>query len=299
LNAAALSAAIDGEVYHIEYNDYDYKNIALNGSFSESIFRGGGRITDPNFNLNFDGVIDITKVHPSIDITANVRGINLKTLGIDTLDNMLCFKGDIDLNGDNIDDITGNIALDSFTLTRNETSYTINNLLLIASKTREKRQYKLLSSALNVSVEGDFIPSETQTIFAYIEHLIYPKEFEKPEAILATKDLCIEANISSFDPLYTEFFKDIYFDSLAFNFNYDHQAGKLTSNNTINGFEYDVLSTSLITINLKNEVNSEPLNFSITTAGLIQNDSTIFTELDANGFIKNGIVHFETIAKQK
>lgn len=298
LNTTAISAAIDGEVYHIKYNNYDYKNIVLNGSFSDDIFKGVGHITDPNFNLNFDGVVNLTEAHPTIDISTNILGINLKTLGLDSVDNVLRCKGDIDLKGNNIDNITGKIALDSFTLTRNETSYTINNVVLTASKTSEQRQYKLLSSVLNAAIEGDFVPTETETILAYIEHLIYPNQFNKPETTLATKDLRISATMASFTPLYAEFFKDLYFDRFVFDFYYDHQAGKLTSNSAVNGFKYDALSTANISINLKNEVNFSPINFSINTAGLKQNDSTIFTELDAKGYITNGEVHFETTAKQ-
>lgn len=298
LTAKTLAATVAGDIYHIDYNQYDYKNIAVNGSFSENFFKGNGRIVDPNFDFDFDGTVDLKMEQPDIDINTNVVGINLKTLGLDSVDNIIRFRGDVALQGSNLDNMRGDIKLDSFTLNRNDEEYTIKDLTLSANQKDSLVTYNLTSDLLDTEVTGDFLPSELSDILAYIKHVVYPSEFAKPIEDIATKNISVRAKIASFQPIYKEFLGDVYFDSIGFDFLYNHIDGKILSNTLVDGFQYDVLSTPSIVVNLKNGGNFTPINFGINTKGLYQNDSALFNVLSANGFITNGEVNFETTAQR-
>lgn len=298
LTTKTLATTISGDIYHIDYNNYDYKNIAVNGNFKENLFLGNGRMADPNFNFDFDGTVDLNKATPIVDVKTNVVGINLKTLGLDTTDNIIRFRGDIELEGDNIDNLIGKINLDSFTLDRNNSNYTIKDIKLTATEKDQKRKYVLTSDLVNAELDGDFLPSEIGGIIRYIEHIIYPSLFAKPDSTLSTKNINLIASIDSFKPIYKEFLGDLYFDSVELDFEYNHTEGKLLSNSTLSGFKYDVLSSPSIAISLKNGGNFTPINFGINTRGLYQNDSTLFNVLNANGFITEGTVNFETTAQR-
>lgn len=298
LTAKTLATTISGDIFHINYNNYDYKNIAVNGNFKENLFLGNGRIVDPNFNFDFDGKVDLNQGKPIVDVKTNVVGINLKTLGLDSTDNIVRFKGDVALEGDNIDNITGDIKLDSFTLNRSKSQYTIKDINLSAKVQDQNRSYILTSDLLTAKVEGDFVPTELNGLVSYIKHIIYPTEFAKPDSTLSSKSIEIIASIDSFRPIYKEFLGDIYFDSLGVDFGYNHTEGKLLSMTTVDGFRYDVLSSPTIAISLKNGGNFTPINFGINITGLYQNDSTLFNVLNANGFISDGTVNFETTAQR-
>ncbi len=68
LTAKTLATSISGDIYHINYNKYDYKNINVNGNFKENLFLGSGKIVDPNFDFNFDGKLDLNQSKPVVDI---------------------------------------------------------------------------------------------------------------------------------------------------------------------------------------------------------------------------------------
>ncbi|MDB4160843.1 hypothetical protein N9772_00565, partial [Bacteroidia bacterium] len=298
LTAKTLSASISGDIHHIGYSNYDYKNIAVNGTFSKNLFQGNGRITDPNFNFDFDGKVDLNNEKPTIDITTNVVGINLKNLGLDSIDNVANFRGSIALTGDDLDDLIGKIDLDSFTLNRNNTNYTINNLAITAKETNQNRTYTIHSDLLHAEITGNFIPSEIGSILGYINHIIYPIECPKPIDTLNTKDIQLIVAIPSYDSIYTEFLGETYFDSAAINFNYNHATGKLQSDAHISGFNYDVISSPRVAISVKNKGNFTPINFALNSAGLFQNDSTLFDVSHVYGFITDGIINFDITAQK-
>jgi len=298
LTAKTASANISGSVYHIDYDNYDYKNIAVNGSFSENLFKGNGKIEDPNFNFDFDGKVDLNGQKPAIDVATNVVGINLKTLGIDSTDNILTFRGDIALEGSNLDNITGDLKLDSLTIKGTSINHTVKDLAISARQKNDTREYSLTSDILAAELKGDFLPSELESIIGYIKHIIYPSAFARPIAVLSTNNIEIAARVRSYDSIFNKYIPDTYFDSLALNFAYDHTKGKIRSNAHIDSLSYDVLSSPTIDISLKNGGDFTPINFGINTAGLFQNDSTLFNILNANGFIADGKVNFDATAKR-
>lgn len=298
LTAETMSASVNGKIHHIGYTTYNYKNIAVNGNFSENLFQGNGQIIDPNINFGFDGTVDLRQETPTIDVTTNVLGINLKTLGLDSVDNIVRFLGNVALSGDDLDNLIGKIDLDSFTVRRSDTKYTINNLAITAEKTNQNRRYTILSDLLIAEIDGDFIPTELPHILNHIKHIVYPSQFPKPKDTITTQDIELIVNIPSFNSIYSEFLSETYFDSTSLHLAYDHTAGKLLSDAHINGFSYKAISTPKIDISLANSGNFTPIGFDINTTGLLQNDSILFDVSKVNGFITDGRIHFDVIAQK-
>lgn len=298
ITQSTLKSSINGDIYSITYADYDYQNIAVAGTFSENLFSGKGAIQDPNFNFDFDGTVDLTKEVPIIQIETNVAGINLKTLGIDSLDNMATFTGFINLQGSNLDNTMGTIDLDSFSLNRDGRIYTLKDVALSAKKEEENRIYALHTDLVTADISGDFIPSELLSILDYVQHIIYPEAWPLPEDTIQTKNITISLVADTYKPLLKEYLGDIFYDSVRFRSSYDHTSGKIYADASASGIKYEAVTLPQVDVNLRNGGNFMPINFSVNTAGFLQNDSTIFDVLNANGFIKEGNVFFETVARQ-
>ncbi len=296
LSASTLTTTLSGSVHHFGYANYDYKNIRIDGNVADQLFTGDFNITDPSFNFDFTGILDIRDTIPSIGITTNVTGINLKTLGLDSADNFVQFTGDINLTGDDIDNLSGSVVLDSFRLINDERTYIIKNVNLIADINPNNRHYNLTSDLASIDITGDFLPSELSDMAAYMQHIIYPSNWDKPEKPLLSKDINLAINVLSYNPVFDEYLSGLYFDSLGVAINYNQQDGKILSTAKLTNFNYDAVSTPALSINLQNGGDFTPINFGINTKGLIQNDSILFDILNANGYINDGIVNFETTA---
>jgi hypothetical protein len=298
LTFETLKSNVEGTISQFTFGGYQYQNMRVNGDVSNSLFNGKFDIQDPNFNFNFNGTLDASKQIPEIAVKANVFGINLRLLGLDNIDNFVKFTGDINLAGDNLDNLSGTVQLDSFNLLKEGRNYQIKDILLAASLSENQRNYKLISDLAQINIEGDFYPSESEDLIEFVKHIIYPSQFSKPEKILSSKDVRVAITINQFQPVFKEFLGVVRFDRGSLDVTYNHFLGQINGENNLVNLSYDAISSPFVSLSLKNGGGFAPINFGINTGGLRQNDSAIFNILNAHGFVKDGEVIFETTSKK-
>lgn len=111
-----LNTEAIGQVYSIEFNNYNYQNIKVSGILKEQLFDGSLSIDDANVKLDFKGLADFGEERNDFNFIASVDYADFKTLNF-IKDSVSVFKGDVnmDIAGNNVDDIVGDI---NFTNTR-------------------------------------------------------------------------------------------------------------------------------------------------------------------------------------
>ena len=120
-----LNTEVIGEVYSINFNNYDYKNLKVSGILKEQLFDGSIFSNDENLKFNFKGLADFGEDRNNFNFIANVDYANLKKLNFIN-DSISIFKGNvnIDIAGNSLDNIVGDI---NFTKTifqnKNDTYY--------------------------------------------------------------------------------------------------------------------------------------------------------------------------------
>jgi hypothetical protein len=107
-----LNTALKGSVAQIEYNDYNYTNIELNGTFKLPIYQGQISVKDPNLAMKFDGLIDLTNKDNKYDFHINVENSDLHKLKIRN-DSISLFRGDIvvQVAGNTIENLQGAVFI--------------------------------------------------------------------------------------------------------------------------------------------------------------------------------------------
>ncbi|MGB5435029.1 MAG: translocation/assembly module TamB domain-containing protein [Maribacter sp.] len=120
-----LNTEVIGEVYSINFNNYDYKNLKVSGILKEQLFDGSIFSNDENLRFNFKGLADFGEDRNNFNFIANVEYADLKKLNF-IKDSVSIFKGNvnIDITGNSLDNIVGDI---NFTETifqnKNDTYY--------------------------------------------------------------------------------------------------------------------------------------------------------------------------------
>jgi hypothetical protein len=104
---------LTGKIDSIEINKYIYRNITLNGSFTEKTWDGSINIVDRNIKLNLIGLLNFKNKLPEFDFTLNIANANLSNLNFDKLDstskvNLLLTSN---FKGNSIDNLDGEIKL--------------------------------------------------------------------------------------------------------------------------------------------------------------------------------------------
>ena len=104
---------LTGKIDSIEVNKYIYRNITLNGSFTEKTWDGSINIYDKNIKLDLLGLLNFNNDLPEFDFTLNVSDANLYKLNFDKLDSSASVTLLLTSNfkGNSIDNLDGEIKL--------------------------------------------------------------------------------------------------------------------------------------------------------------------------------------------
>jgi len=103
-----LNTTVTGDVYHFDFNGYQYQDIIIDGKLKMPTYQGFVSSKDPNAILDFDGVIDFSSSVKEYNFKADITHLNLRALGF-VKDSISEVKGLIELNakGNTIDDFEG------------------------------------------------------------------------------------------------------------------------------------------------------------------------------------------------
>ncbi|MBU0942454.1 MAG: translocation/assembly module TamB domain-containing protein [Bacteroidetes bacterium] len=107
-----LNTGIKGDVTKIEYSNYTYNNVVVDGYFKVPNYTGKISVNDPNLIMDFDGLIDLSKKENSYDFHIKVAYANLNKLKF-VKDSISNFKGDVivQVSGNTIDNLQGNVYI--------------------------------------------------------------------------------------------------------------------------------------------------------------------------------------------
>jgi hypothetical protein len=108
-----FSANLTGRLDSLEFKRYTYRNVALNGIFTEKTWDGSINISDKNIRMDLLGMFDFSSKLPEFDFTLNLAHANLFNLNLDKSDSTSAASMLMTANfkGNNIDNLDGEIKL--------------------------------------------------------------------------------------------------------------------------------------------------------------------------------------------
>ncbi len=154
-----LDTQIEGEVFDIIYNGYQYQNINVSGQLGNKIFNGLLVSEDKNLKLNFNGLADFSKDIKTYNFKADVGYANLRALNFVTRDSISVFKGNVEMsiNATSIDDASGTIKVINTTYKNENSSYLFKNFTIDSKFKNDKRFVTLKSpDIIEGTITGDF-----------------------------------------------------------------------------------------------------------------------------------------------
>ena len=149
----------EGALQQFSYAGYTYQNIRLNGLYSANIIQGKLAVDDPNLLLDAEGVIERQKKTNSVKVNANVSHFSPKNTHLSDQWKDNVFNGQLtaDLQGNNIDDVTGTIDISRFSMLSSEEHYQLNSLHVLSTlEDEELRRIRLDSDFGEAELTGRF-----------------------------------------------------------------------------------------------------------------------------------------------
>lgn len=77
---STLSEELSGDIDYIDFNNYRYRNVKIDGTFVKKYFDGSVKVNDKNLQLVFDGGVNLNPKLPVFNFTATIKDAKLKAL---------------------------------------------------------------------------------------------------------------------------------------------------------------------------------------------------------------------------
>ena len=172
---------LKGLIASIDYSRYRYENITLDGEYKRGGFNGKVALDDPNGS----GDVNVTSKVPTFNFLAVVHKVRPHDLNLTTkyADAEFSLKLRANFTGGSIEEMIGEINVDSLEFTAPDKEYFMKNMNIRATKKNDENQLKLTSEFLTADVEGKFqyhtLPASILNIMRkYIPPLILPPKKE-------------------------------------------------------------------------------------------------------------------------
>ncbi len=203
---------IDGSVRDLEYRDYIYENILVDGLISGKSFNGIISVLDPSVSLKVNGLADFNGQYPVLDMTANIGMAHLSQLNLADRSEDMNISGtlSVDLQGLDPDTFKGTIIVENFDYRENDTTYHMDRLELSRGSTAgQGNQLSLRSDYIDGEITGTFSIEE---LAGHLLVFLLDKQLDpvrQQELDSKPQNIAFDFRLKDFSPITNLFIPDL------------------------------------------------------------------------------------------
>lgn len=150
---------VEGVVSKLDYKNYPYHNIELNGSYQQGNIAGKLKIDDPNIQTDVEGELrQKDKQAMALRMTGYIRNLSPLTLNLTHQWGEATFSAvvDADITASTLNDAEGTIDLDDFILTDSTGIFRLDNIHLRSGYNNDKHFLRLSGDMGEAELRGQF-----------------------------------------------------------------------------------------------------------------------------------------------
>lgn len=165
-----IDSEVAGEIEYLDFNDYRYANIDIQGRFAEMLFAGNVFIDDPNLQLQFDGEVNLNPEWPEYEFEAEIGHAHLGNIHFYDKTPVIIRNTALVSNfkGRTLNDIQGEIALHDVHFQADTNTFKVDSLVLVAMGDAEDRTLQLTSDLMDATINGEI---DLNTFGAYFKSI--------------------------------------------------------------------------------------------------------------------------------
>ena len=148
-----------GEIPRIDYKNYSYSNITMDGIVRDKVFKGVLAVKDDNLVFDFDGSVDFRVPElQKYDFVAELKQANLRKINWSLRDSSTQISAKLKVNmiGNQFEDLNGDLKLKDIVWKENDISYKVDSFNLNSIKREEREMMILKSDIIHAKIEGRY-----------------------------------------------------------------------------------------------------------------------------------------------
>ncbi|MDR0725158.1 MAG: translocation/assembly module TamB [Prevotellaceae bacterium] len=174
----------EGNISFLEFNDYKYRNVELEGRLVNQSFDGEVKISEPNLELDFNGNIDLEGRNgaPIFKFDANLKHADLVKLNFNKRDTVSIVDANIKANfmASSILDYVGELVVDSLSYTDTQGNVDFGKIVLTSYNDENRNSLSLKSGFMDAEYFGQ------RDLGGFVDQLQYLSQKYVPELFTAT-----------------------------------------------------------------------------------------------------------------
>ncbi len=141
----------------INYNDYTYRDVEVDGKLAQKNFDGKINLSDKNAKLTFNGQANLQDSIPDFNFVLNLDTLNLMPLNFTKEALSIQLKADINFSGNSINNVAGESVISNFVIANAVDNYVEDSIFFKATQPSiDSATLSLKSDFLKATVRGDF-----------------------------------------------------------------------------------------------------------------------------------------------
>lgn len=150
-----MVAEVTAKVTDFDYNNYRYAPYELKAHYGNEQLSWSSEMRDTNLLFDLDGAVKLAEEKSTYQLDFNLIGADFQLLNLIEDDTRLKMKLKADLQGNNIDNIVGNLNLRGFQILRNNEIYRVDSLLFVSFKDSTNSNIELNSDIISGFFRGN------------------------------------------------------------------------------------------------------------------------------------------------
>lgn len=293
LDLETITAQIKAEASQIYLNQYNYQNLALNGTITGKQFEGNIKLNDENAVFDFDGLVNLNQGQEQYKFRLNMEGIDLQKLHFNDSDVRMAFVADADFKGSDLDNLNGTATVNNITVVSNNKTYQLDSFNIASVNETNRSEFNISSPLIDMKYSGTVSPSVLPAVLNQFINNYFPISDSLPQLSTSEKaTFNFEMQLHNHPllskvllPGLNEFVPEIITGS------FDSEKNDFKLNATINKIVYGTTEMNDIVLNAYSD--NTALNFKITGANITNSqlglDNLIIEGVMADNTITNSI----------
>lgn len=286
-----IDTQVKGHVTALDFNEYRYSNIDIDGQLVKTEFTGRVESKDPNMQLAFNGTMSFGKNVPIYNFDAEVVRADLKALNLIDKDSSLVISARLSSNitGNTLETLNGKIEAEDVEIIYGNTTYPVGHMVLYSDVATKPKQLRLISDVADVNIIGEYKletvgKAMVRTINSFLPS--YLSGAKATDAAENTQNFSFNIQLKNTEPITAIFVPDLKV-SPGGNFigTYKSEQDALTLTGSLKEVEYRDIAFNGISISSRTQNNT--LYLSTNIQRLEPADSVFIDNIIVSAFSQN------------
>ena len=275
LKASTLNVTLDGTINKLDFNNYTYQHILINGAIAKKKFNGELIAGDEALDARLNGLIDYSQEHPKFDFEAEVAKADLTKLHFTSQKVEVNGRFKCNFTGDNIDNFLGTANIYGASVFKNGQRVSFDSLTVESSIVDNNKTITVVSNEFDGAIVGEFSIHDLPASFQTFLNKYYPSYIKPAKTIPINQNFSFVITTKKVDEYIDLFNKDLKgFNNAGVSGRINTKDNLLDLNVDLPAFGYKNIAFDNLV--LKGRGNLDSLSMETTIGDVHLNDSLHF-----------------------